>query len=449
MLQAPLHAINLKEVQQLGLPVLVIETIGQEEPTCDYVFAPEGEFGISITNVTKVPGRAVIIQQGDTLFDSGQYQKDTGGMTLSIRGNTSAYYSEKKPFKLKLEKKNDLLSRADSSFYDKNWALISDGNDVLNAMIGNKLNQLVGMSYTPAYQYVNVIINGDYRGIYMLTETIRRNADCRLNVDKHTGYIIERDAYWWNEPLYFSTAQNTKYTFKYPDDEDVTQQQITYIQTYMTTLEQAIDCGTYDQLIDLHSFAAWMLAHDLLGTGDAAGSNIYLSKYDDASLLQMTTLWDFGSVMRENMRHSWAAIHNDSFFYFPRLFSSSNQAFTTQYKELWDELSPYICDSIITFLNDFRSSSTAAALQASRPYEYARWNYQGDTVDENIDAAIAWFTDRHQWLASAIHTDHIAPHAATQHPSAVIYTLDGRKLPSSQPLNKGIYIINGVKTVIR
>ncbi len=449
MLQAPLHAISLKEVRQLGLPVLVIETINREEPACDYVFAPEGEFGISITNVTKVPGRAVIIQQGDTVFDSGQYQKDTGGMTLSIRGNTSAYYSEKKPFKLKLEKKNDLLHRADSSFYDKNWALISDGNDVLNAMIGNKLNQLVGMPYTPAYQYVNVVINGDYRGIYMLTETIRRNADCRLNVDKYMGYIIERDAYWWNEPLYFSTAQNTKYTFKYPDDEDVTQKKIDYIQTYMTTLEQAIDCGTYDQLIDLRSFAAWMLAHDLLGTGDAAGSNIYLSKYDDASLLQMTTLWDFGSIMRQDMRHSWAAIHNDPFFYFPRLFNSSNQAFTTKYKELWDELSPYICDSIITFLNDFRSSPTAIALQASRPYEYARWNYPGDTVDENIDAAIAWFTDRHQWLASAIHTDHIIPHTTTQHPSAVIYTLDGQKLPSSQPLNKGIYIINGVKTVIR
>jgi hypothetical protein len=192
-----------------------------------------------------------------------------------------------------------------------------------------------------------------------------------------------------------------------------------------------------------------MLAHDLLGTGDAAGSNIYLSKYDDVSLLQMTTLWDFGSIMRQDMSHSWSAIHNDSFFYFPRLFSSSNRAFSTQYKELWDELSPYICDSIITFLNDFRSSPTAAALQASRPYEYARWNYQGDTVDENIDAAIAWFTDRHQWLASAIHTDHITPRAATHRPSTAIYTLDGQKLPSSQPLNKGIYIINGVKTVIR
>lgn len=36
----------------------------------------------------------------------------------------------------------------------------------------------------------------------MLSETVERNKDCRINVAK-TGYIIESDPFWWNEDLYF------------------------------------------------------------------------------------------------------------------------------------------------------------------------------------------------------------------------------------------------------
>ena len=86
-------------VARLGLPVLSIHTIDNEMPQCDYVWAPEGEFGISITNKTKVPSRMTITKGGDVLYDSGDYEKDVSGLMLSIRGNTSAALAEKKPYK--------------------------------------------------------------------------------------------------------------------------------------------------------------------------------------------------------------------------------------------------------------------------------------------------------------------------------------------------------------
>lgn len=462
LFQAPLHAIDIDEVVKLGLPVLIIETIDQEEPTCDFVFAPEGANGIGSTNNTKVPGRVVLIKgrddisdksgyATDTLFDSGDYSKDLSGMTIRIRGNTSAYYSSKKPFKIELEKKGDLLARGDSAYYDKNWALLRDGNDVLHTMIGNMVNRLVGMPYTPAYQYVNVFFNGDYRGIYMLTETIRRNADCRLNVSKQSGYIIERDAYWWNEPLYFKTPMGMEYTFKYPDDKDVTDEQQNYIQSVIETMEQHITDGSYDRYMDLQSFAAWMLAHDLLGTKDSGGSNIYLSKYDssDTSLVQMTTMWDFGSIMHEQCRNKWSTVHYDSFFYYPQLFDNKNPAFVNAYIELWNKLSPTLLDHIVATLLDFKQSPTAESLQLSRPYEFQRWNYYGVSVDTNIDNAISWFTERLSWLATAISTTRITTTTMPTRPCNHVYSMSGQKADGTYSQKPGIYIKNGRKFLVK
>jgi len=67
--------------------------------------------------------------------------------------------------------------------------------------------------------FVNVLLNGDYRGIYMLSEAVNCNPDCRIDVDKEADYIFEWDAYWWNEDLYFESLYGNKYTFKHPDTE--------------------------------------------------------------------------------------------------------------------------------------------------------------------------------------------------------------------------------------
>lgn len=391
------------KISALGLPVLSITTVNGEEPTCDYAFAPEGAFGITTTNNTKVPGRCVLTLLGDTLFDSGEYLKDQSGMTLKIRGNTSAYYSEKKPFKLKLEKKNDLLNRGDSSYYDKNWVLLTEG-DVLYTLFGNKVNELVGMPWTPAMQYLNLIVNNDYRGIYLLIEQVKRNADCRINVDKKTGYLIERDAYWWNEDLFFKTdKENKEFTFKYPEPEDITPEQLEYITNYLNNFETAIDYGNFEEYIDLNSWASWLLAHDILGTRDSGGSNLYLTKYDnsDETLLQMSTLWDFGSIMSH--KDKWSRIHTDNYFYYNRLFNNDNNSFSDVYVERYKELSAFIFERLSAFLDDFEQSSTAQAIQRSRPLEYARWgDYDNTSVQQNIEEMRQWLLQREKWMNEAI-----------------------------------------------
>lgn len=184
--------------------------------------------GYTCINQTKVPCRVVITMLNDTLYDSGEYEKSISGATIKINGNTSSFQNNK-PYKLKLQKKADLLIRNDDKYKDKNWRLLKDAY-TLKTMIGLKVNELIGLPWTPRYRPCNVFLNGDYQGCYLIIESVERNSDCRLDVDKKTGYIVERDAYWWKEEHYFSTNyfephKGYRWTWKYPDEEDVTPEQ--------------------------------------------------------------------------------------------------------------------------------------------------------------------------------------------------------------------------------
>lgn len=203
------------------------------------------------------------IQQGGVvLYDSGEYQNDVSGVQVSLRGNQSAL-TDKKAYKLKLQKKADLLLRGDKTYNDKQWALIKDEESnliSLNSLVGFKVGELAGLQWLPQLEYVNVVMNGDYKGVYMLMESVKEGSR-RLDVSKDSGYIIEYDSYWWNEDLCLEEGRwyyyaPMRYTFKYPDADDITQEQIDYIQGRVNDMELAIEEGTYEQQIDVESFAA-------------------------------------------------------------------------------------------------------------------------------------------------------------------------------------------------
>ena len=389
-----------KAVLETGLPLVIIKTINQEEPTCDYVSPPPGSWGAGITNTTKVPGRIVMMKDSLVLYNSGEYEKDKSGITIRIRGNTSAY-GNKKPYKIKLQKKADLLLRGDDKkFKDKNWLLLEDGN--LNKKIGFKLNELMNLQWTPSYQYVNVLFNGDYKGLYMLVESVNRNEDCRLNVDK-TGFIFEYDAYWWNENVYVKSSTlpwPMHYTFKYPDPDDITEEEIQYFTSMIAVVEKSLNDGTYPDYIDVNSFAAWMLAHDILGNGDGGGSNYYLTKKDNTaeSKVMMANLWDFDHIFRN--KNNWDSAHG--MFYFSKLFNSENKDFINLYKTKWREISPILINEMTTYLNNYLESKESISLDKSIQMDNERWERSNVAVSERFGVAKEWFNSRHIWLSTAI-----------------------------------------------
>lgn len=429
-----LNAITDIEKQQLietGLPLVVVETVNNEEPTYEIAVAPPGCLGQSIKNATKVPGRLVIINGEKTTYDSGEYENGTSGITIKVRGNWSANLRNH-PYKIKLQKKDDLLCRGDKRYKDKDWLLLRVPN--LNTMIGFKINEMLGLQWTPCYQYVNVVLNGDYRGVYMLAESVERNADCRLNVDKNTGYVAELDAYWWNEDLYVesSFAGNMNYTFKYPDSEDITEDQLNCFQELVHEMEASLVDGTYVDYIDVESFANWMLAHDILGDTDPGGSNIFLTKYDNSSTskFMMGPLWDFDKIMEIE---EWAYVHTMS-YYFWLLFKSENGTFRKTYTSRWKDIKDTLFDSLFKYFVQFSQSSEGKALNAAIQYHNNRWKqYQFKTVTTYLKSAQSYFETRKPWLEENIAL--VSPRVT------VTVTEGGNVLCGDMSLSSGTHLI--------
>ena len=126
-------------------------------------------------------------------------------MEIKGRGNYSWTGFDKKPYRIKLADKQPLLGMKKS----KHFALLAhadDSNDRKGFMrnaVGFELSRMIGMTYTPDARPLEVVLNGDYIGLYFLTEHIRVDKD-RVNIveqeDEETdnekitgGWLVEID----------------------------------------------------------------------------------------------------------------------------------------------------------------------------------------------------------------------------------------------------------------
>ena len=274
------------------IPILNIKTITGEEPTYEVAECPEGCVGWTIRENEYVDAVMQMESEGKI------WLKEKIG--IRVRGNSSAS-TDKKPYKIKLDKAADLLGREKDIYASTEWALLKAEN--LKIVVGSKVAQICGMEWVPSYKFVNVVLNGDWKGTYVLIETVAASKQ-RCNISPE-GYLIENDAYWWNaDGKYFKVENQIKplgYTFKYPKDEDLTEEKINQIREYVniySKLIQGFD-SEYLEYIDVQTWAGWLLMHDILGSGDGGGTNMYFYKYDfntknpTSSKMKMGPAWDF------------------------------------------------------------------------------------------------------------------------------------------------------------
>lgn len=346
------------------IPLLTITTENGAFPTCDVVYPPEGCVGTGITNAEYVPGRLTMTLKGETLYDSGDYVKDESGMRIKIRGNSTGAVNGQKPYKIKLSKKFDMLRRGNDEYKEKDWNLlrISTWNPGLTneesnilTVLGFIISKTVKMEWTPEYTFVNLVMNGKYMGMYYMTDAIERG-DKRVDIKK-SGYLIESDAYYWNEDVSFKTNHQPTmlgYTYKHPDSDDVDAQTTQNIQNYLNTFEDALydGNGEISEYIDLSMFARWILAHDIMNTDDVLGTNMYIYKYDfdeaapTSTKLKMGPLWDFDSVFKDPEKAGeWSPIHKTEYFYWAELFKHPD--FVKAFMDVWAEVRPHLFDDVV------------------------------------------------------------------------------------------------------
>lgn len=261
-----------------NLPILVINTMGQEIPDDPKITA---QMGI----IHKGPG------QRNYLTDP--FNEYNGKIGIEIRGSSSQSFP-KKGYGLETwdAEGEDLDVSLLGMPKESDWVLHGPYSD--KSLIRNALTYILAgrmMEYAPRVKMVELVINGEYMGVYLFTEKIKRDAN-RVNINKLDpdenqgddltgGYILKLDKTTGDNPmfpLYFSSQyraetpnfQEIKFLYEVPDPEDITQQQRDYVQESVDRFENALhgedylDPETgYKNHIDVQTFIDFLLVNEV------------------------------------------------------------------------------------------------------------------------------------------------------------------------------------------
>lgn len=214
------------------------------------------------------------------------------------RGN-STWIQPKKPYAIKFNKKKSLLSLPE----DKSWVLLANYLDptlLRNSVALYMGNEMSTLDWTPHYQYVDLTLNGQYKGIYQLGEKVKISKG-RVNVGDD-GFLLEVDyrAQFEEDARYFSVSHiENNVNIKDPDveydDED-----FNYIKNYVIEADAILfsddftdpDNG-WQKYLDMDSFVEWYLINEISKNNDAVFFSSCYMNLKRGGKLKMGPLWDF------------------------------------------------------------------------------------------------------------------------------------------------------------
>lgn len=258
----------------------------------------DGEY---IDRYERITARMKIIHNGDgklnyadTITHPGQTIDYEGYVGLRYRGSSSFGSSDKKPYSFRpldkpledggVKMKVNILGMGK----DNNWALLAPYADksMLRDLLAFEVSR-PWMEYTPEGRYCELILDGTYYGVYILTEVVSKGKT-RTNLDDPGetgdeltgGYIMEvnrTDGEITHTSKYHPVSKNGQrymnryihFQYKSPDYEDMTQDQIDYINGRIDEMEYNLwnfipgRTGTYDQYLDVQNFIDYQIAMEL------------------------------------------------------------------------------------------------------------------------------------------------------------------------------------------
>lgn len=273
------------------------------------------------TDDNKVPMTKEVYSNGTfKIVDENVPQNNISEIPLRIkcRGNSSfgnahlrgePFENSKFSFKIKFDEKQDLFGFGK----DKEWNLIANFMDrslIRNHLVYSLSRLMDNLEFTIDHHYVELYINNNYQGLYLLTESVKTGSnrvDIEMDYDANTSeipFMLEQDQkavdggeiegvnYFWNHyGLPFST--------KYPDDFStnyVTSAQFKYIRNQLNAVYDHVTLNDYADYIDVDSFIDYFLVQEIFRNVDVNHSSVYLYQRP-GEVMKMGPIWDFDLSM--------------------------------------------------------------------------------------------------------------------------------------------------------
>jgi hypothetical protein len=310
-------------------------------------------------------------------------------MQIRGRGNYTWTSFDKKPYRIKLDKKAALLGMTKS----KHFALLAHADDNRGFMrnaVGLELSRLIGMNWTPDDKPVEVVLNGKYIGLYFLTETSRvdkdrvnivEQADNTTNADSISGgWLVEIDNYD-SDPhvsVYESDNSHYKINFTYKTPEVLSDKQSSYLKEQMTKLNSLIyasdksNCKWAD-MVDLDDLAKYYIVQELVDDYESFHGSCFLYKdLGSDEKWHFGPVWDFGSAFNYDKSQYIYQGREHHQVWIGEICKFSE--FSNRVKEIWYDFVSEHYGDILTYMNDYRDEISAAATSDAK-----RWPQYGNS----------------------------------------------------------------------
>ena len=264
-----------KLTQLTNLPTVYIETDGHR----------------SITSKEQYISCTITIVDGDS---TAVYPNTE----IRGRGNSTWWNSEKKPYRIKFATKQKLLGRHFANA--RSWTLLANHGD--KTMIRNALTydlgRFIGMDFCPAARFVDLYLNGSYRGTYQISDQVQAHKR-RIDISEDDGWILEvANENSHEDPYITSTVYRIMYNLKNPKDDALTMQKRIAIGQWIEAMERAVKSDAfadpeqgYRAYFDEESLINWYVGAEITGNIDALYS-IYMYKDSAEQRMHFGPLWD-------------------------------------------------------------------------------------------------------------------------------------------------------------
>ena len=326
------------------------------------------------------------------------------------RGNTTWDEQEKKPYNIELVEETDLLDMGAA----RDWVLLANAYDA--AGLRNKIvfdfASEAGLLYSPESRWVDLYLNGEYAGLYLLCEQNEVHAQ-RVDIEGENSFLVsvERHGRMVTQNLpYVETEANQTLRIRYP--KVLTEQIQSEISDRWQTTENAIlseegiDPVTgmhWLELIDLDSWVRKYLVEEIFGSTDAS----YISQffyYDgnaESSRIFAGPVWDYD----QSMGNTWQSSAGDG-LYANRLHVNEEHDTPWFYElynkyEFYDRMTEIFEAEFLPLLLELRDEKIemyAADIAAASRMNGIRWSLTSEDIQADVDTIQEFISGRIEFL---------------------------------------------------
>ncbi|MFZ4401747.1 MAG: CotH kinase family protein [Bacteroidales bacterium] len=398
---------------------------------------------ITIPDSPKINAKMGIIYNGEGVrnYLTNPFNNYNNKIGIEVRGSYSQTFPQKQ---YSIETRDTANLEHDTVVLgmpaDNNWILYAPYDDkaclrnTLTFDLANKTGH-----YASRTKFCELVLNGQYMGIYVWMEKIKRGSD-RVDISKLLptdtvgdeltgGYIFKIDkttggSDGWNSNYLTSSGATMRFLYDYPDAVDLHISQKNYIKLVVDSFETALKATNYidpvngyRKYMDVNSFIDYFLLSELNKNVDSYrfSTFLYKNKYSHGGKIVIGPMWDYNiaygnaNYNEASITSGWAYQLNQSYtgavpFWWARLIQDST--FTSGLKCRWTELRQSVLStqSIFHYID-----SIAVKLNEAQVRHFVKWPILGIYVWPNqppyptsfageITAIKTWIQARINWL---------------------------------------------------